>query len=426
MKNLFAITLMMISQFAFANFGGYIKQDSEGAGNLYLSSENSTIRLINESIDIELNQRVIFKARFTFLNDSENDETITLGFPQYSYWDVPYTDNGYKPGKYYPLKADFSINGEKSDFDETRFTSRLDTYSNVRLYSKNEMTNKLIKYAEGHEAETPPSMPILIWELKMLDFKAKDTIVIDISFTRPWFFKDESWSNKIETDGIKSFDYIFETGKTWKNKEIRDFSCRISFPEDAINNINFNRNDYRKISENEILIEKQNWIPNSNENLRIDWLSTYQISTHNYKMIYYKAYSWHNATDGSKMTAWCFKENDLNEIPVNIKKINHPVKKEFEMIQSESFEKPIYVTKIHFVNGFAKNDKTFYTNSRIKTVNLNINNKTQTIVLEDSADKQTYELIEQVDIGQGFSFSIIDHYDGTKYDDICISEISFE
>jgi len=33
MRNILIITLITISQFAFANFGGYIKQDSEGAGN---------------------------------------------------------------------------------------------------------------------------------------------------------------------------------------------------------------------------------------------------------------------------------------------------------------------------------------------------------------------------------------------------------
>lgn len=300
MRNILIITFITISQFAFANFGGYIKQDSEGVGNLYLSSKNSTIRLINEAIYIDLNQRVNFKAKFTFYNDSEIDQTITLGFPQYSYWDVPYGDIGYQPGKYYPLKADFAVNGENSEFDKTLFSTRLDSYEDVQLYTSNEMKVKLIEYAGMHEAETPPSMPILIWELKELNFKSNDTVVVEIGFVRPWFYKDESWSNKIETDGVKLFDYIFETGKTWKNGTIENFTCKITFPEDANKQINFNRNDFQKISNNQILIKKQDWKPSSSENLKIKWLSTYQISSFNYDILYYDTYNWHHATDGFK------------------------------------------------------------------------------------------------------------------------------
>jgi hypothetical protein len=426
MRNILIITLITISQFAFANFGGYIKQDSEGAGNLYLSSKNSTIRLINESIDIDLNQRVIFKAKYTFYNDSEADQKIILGFPQYSYWDVPYGDNGYQPGKYYPLKADFAINGENSEFDKTLFSTRLDSYDAVQLYTSTEMKIKLIDYAGMNEAETPPSMPILIWELKELDFKSNDTVVVEIGFVRPWFYKDEIWSDEIETNGVKSFDYIFETGKTWKNSTIENFTCKITFPEDANKQINFNRNDLQKISNNQILIEKKNWEPSSSENLKIEWLSTYQISSFNYDILYYDTYDWHHATDGSKMTAWCFKEQDLNKNSLLIKKINYTFKKEHGMIQTKKFDFPIYVTKISIINGFAKNSNTFYTNSRVKTIELTINKKTQVISLIDSAEKQTFDLIEKVDIGKGISFKIIDYYNGSKYNDICISEIGFE
>mgnify|MGYP006283834233 CR=1 FL=1 len=426
MRNILIITLITISQFAFANFGGYVKQNSEGAGNLYLSSKNSTIRLIEETIDIDLNQRVNFKAKFTFYNDSETDQTITLGFPQFSYWDVPHGDNGYQPGKYYPLKADFAVNGENSAFDKTLFSTRLDSYDGVQLYTSNEMKVKLIEYAGMHEAESPPSMPILIWELKELNFKSNDTVVVEIGFVRPWFYKDESWSNKIETDGVKYFDYIFETGKTWKNSTIENFTCKITFPEDAYKQIDFNRSDFQKISNNQILIEKQNWKPSSSENLNIEWFSTFQISSFNYDILYYDTYNWHHSTDGSKMTAWCFKEQDLNENPLFIKKINYPIIKEHEMIQTKKFDSPIYVTKISIINGFTKNSNTFSTNSRVKTIELTINNKNQVISLKDSADKQTFDLIEKADIGKGISFKIIDYYNGSKYDDICISEIDFK
>ena len=425
MKNILLLILILISHFAFANFGGYIKQDSEGAGNLYLSSKNSAIRLIKESIDIHLDQRVNFKARFTFYNDSETDQDITLGFPQFSYWDVPYGKNGYQPGEYYPLRADFIVNGENSEFDKTLFSTRLDSYDGVQLHTSDEMKAKLIQYASRHEAESPPSMPILIWELKELVFKSKDTITVEIRFVRPWFYKDESWSNKIETEGVKSFDYIFETGKTWKNSMIENFSCKITFPSDAAEQIDFNRKDFRKISNTQILIEKQNWKPNKTENLKIEWFSTYQISSFNYDMIYYSTYNWHHATDGSKKTAWCFKEKDLNDKPLLIKKINYPVQKG-RMIQARDFKSPVYVTKIQFLNGFAKNSKTFSTNSRIKTIELIINDKTQLISLKDTPTRQTFDLIEKVDIGKGISFKIIDYYNGSKYDDICISEIDFE
>ena len=174
------------------------------------------------------------------------------------------------------------------------------------------------------------------------------------------------------------------------------------------------------------MIEKQNWKPSSSENLKIEWFSTYQISSFNYNILYYDTYNWHNATDGSKMTAWCFKEQDLDDNPLFIKKINYPIIKEHEMIQTKKFDSPIYVTKISIINGFAKNSNTFSTNSRVKTIELTINNKTQVITLKDSAEKQTFNLIDKADIGKGISFKIIDYYNGSKYDDICISEIGFE
>jgi hypothetical protein len=96
------------------------------------------------------------------------------------------------------------------------------------------------------------------------------------------------------------------------------------------------------------------------------------------------------------------------------------------VIKSKEFDTPIYVTKISIINGFAKNSNTFSTNSRAKTIELIINNKIQVISLNDSADKQTFDLIEKADIGKGMSFNIIDYYNGSKYDDICISEIEFE
>ena len=432
MKHFLIVLLILISDIAYSNFGGYIKKPSEGAGSLYCYSENTSIRLIKEQLNIDLGQRVGFSGRFYFFNESNKETEITLAFPQLSYWDAPYDaklyqENINQPGNYYPLNAELFINSNAIKFDDTLFSKRIDTYEKVKLYSKGEFIDTMMNFRHKNY---PYDMPILIWNMKTIKFKPNDTIIIDIKFMRPWFYKDGVWTDGIETDGLREFDYIFETAKTWKNNQIDEFKLIVKFPNDALAYIDFNRKDYNKVGKNQIEITKKNWKPGSDENLKITWKSNYFIDSEHFKTPYYSDYSWRFATDGSIKTAWCFKEKDINDrnfiIPVNnYAKMKIPTGENGKLLY-KIYSDSKFVDTIEITDGYAKDNETFSANSRPKTIELICKNYTQMINLKDSPDMQIFKLLFKIDINKGLYFKIIDFYKGTKYDDICISEIEFK
>lgn len=96
-------------------------------------------------------------------------------------------------------------------------------------------------------------------------------------------------------------------------------------------------------------------------------------------------------------------------------------------------------TNVYIVNGYAKNEKTWKNNSRVKSFNLYYNNELIAIVnLKDKMSWQSFELPypiplrdERVSIDADYSttvtlrFMITDVYHGDKYDDTAISALIF-
>lgn len=138
------------------------------------------------------------------------------------------------------------------------------------------------------------------------------------------------------------------------------------------------------------------------------------------------SYSVKNLFDGNKASAWCTKFNKEDE--------NMSVSDEgFLKIY---FQKPVYIKSIKIWNGYQKTKELYNANHRVKDLYIEkvlaggrtypLDNKVQ---LKDSMDAQ------EISMSEGWTqsinlfrtkeliFDILDIYSGSKYDDLCISEM---
>jgi len=90
------------------------------------------------------------------------------------------------------------------------------------------------------------------------------------------------------------------------------------------------------------------------------------------------------------------------------------------------------ITKVKIANGFVLNSGTYYNNARAKKIRLDYNGKPYAILeLQDVIGIQTFDvgtLGSGPDAKQPFTlkFTILEAYNGAKYQDLCISEIWFD
>lgn len=96
------------------------------------------------------------------------------------------------------------------------------------------------------------------------------------------------------------------------------------------------------------------------------------------------------------------------------------------------FKAPAKVSYFYIKNGFG-DPKWYSANNRVKEllvestgrISDNFDKKSFTFTLKDSGDMQKIELPQKV-VCRGFKFTIKSVYRGSKFDDTCISEISFK
>lgn len=90
------------------------------------------------------------------------------------------------------------------------------------------------------------------------------------------------------------------------------------------------------------------------------------------------------------------------------------------------------ITQVKIANGFVLNSGTYYNNARAKKIRLDYNGKPYAILeLQDVIGIQTFDvgiLGENPELKKPYSlkFTILEAYNGTKYQDLCISEIWFD
>jgi len=421
------LLIVCLYNLSFANFGGYYRYSTEGGGAILNSSNNQMIELLKEDILIHLDQRVDFTATFQLKNTSNIIQELTLAFPQFSYWYVPFvSEKGYTPADYYPLNEALIINNKLTSFDEELFSDKFSNTDQIELKDKSSFSKLLIQFAETTEAESPPSMPFVIWKLKKVSFLPNEVKTVSISFTRPWFFEEEVWSFGHRSSGERNFEYIFETANTWKNSKIGNFNMTITFPEDAWENLNLNDKWFEITANNTVRVKKTNWTPSASDNLNIVWKSNFSLNVIDecWDVLYNADYSWRFGSDGSTETSWCFKPSDMNCEEIEISFINRN-------IQSKAKDERGTLKKFVVINGFAKTQALAAQNAKPKNIQLvytDIHGEKhfQNILLSNQTAKQSFNLIKESALSQNFYFSVLDYYPGTKYDDICIAEMWLE
>lgn len=99
----------------------------------------------------------------------------------------------------------------------------------------------------------------------------------------------------------------------------------------------------------------------------------------------------------------------------------------FANISGYNFTEGRDINSINIINGYAKNETIYYANNRVKKLEISFNDGTSFVTeLKDGIlEQQKIELPEPKKVSS-VKFTILDVYQGSKYDDTCISEIAFE
>lgn len=138
-------------------------------------------------------------------------------------------------------------------------------------------------------------------------------------------------------------------------------------------------------------------------------------------------YPSNNLSDKAYRTAYIFKEHQNIEILVRLKR-NEDVHKYHTNSNVDEVLKPsdtiLRPFKLSLVNGYVKSEKTFNENGRVKKLKVLLNNDFQGFVeLKDTPLIQQFEFDFTFSKNDTVSLKPISYYEGTTYDDICISEI---
>lgn len=102
------------------------------------------------------------------------------------------------------------------------------------------------------------------------------------------------------------------------------------------------------------------------------------------------------------------------------------------LIASPEYKTDIGFTELCIVNGYAATEKNWAENNRVKEFKMYFNDKyITTIVLEDTIKQQYIDISQfnlKVQNGETakFKFEINDVYEGTKYDDTCVTGLLIE
>jgi hypothetical protein len=432
------LSVLAINFSAHANFAGYVRETSDTAGNFLNVSKNNKISLEKERLIFTLGYKVDFKGTFWFKNLSQKKQEIILAFPQASFWDAKYDDGvkNYVPDKYYPLNADLKINGKKMKFESEKVSLRKtgEPYGPKDLLPDQVIKKEVIRYAGAHEAEEPPSLPIILWYLKKTVFMPGEIKKIEISFERPWFYQDNIWGEfAVESDGKRYFNYITETARTWAHGTIKDFEAQIIYPQDAKNYISFYPEGWESDQIGNLILKKKNWSPGPDDEIKFIWQSKYEIV----QDIAHQGdpscndYLWRYLFDGSAKTAWCANMNIPdpkrygvrlldNHRNLEIKKIKMTIGFAGNPISYKQYARP---KKILFYD--SEDETSWDGKSSLFKVQENIGWQ-KVIDLKDIWEPQVFDLGESVYPGSIVNFKILETYAGEKSQDVFISELDFE
>lgn len=410
-KYLVIVFLNLFNVLLFANGGiPYNSIDAEPAKitlandkELILDKEQLTIKFIDDF--------AIVKCKYEIINTSKNTKKINFAF------NIPITVGQYQDYKYCLLYYKIFENQKELDF-----------------ITKKEVIE-----------ETPFENIYEIWNQSSLTFSSEERKQLEIVYktrTNTWaricnakydsntfvynLFPATSFGNGIITEfelTIDKTELLIEEGKILKISGLNILNEeKTPIQTYKFNNFDLTKNPVLKIEYDINGYYIANYIQNPYEygvmrNVVAD--SELKEGT--------SVYSAKNLIDGSYSTPWVEGASDFGKnqkIKLNL--FGNPSK--FSAFNYET------VTHLYLLNGFRKNEKTYYENNRIKTLRLWVNGKDcGTLELKDrpfkvindfnfayEADLLNNERLNKV---KSIEIEILDVYKGTKYNDTCISEI---
>lgn len=123
------------------------------------------------------------------------------------------------------------------------------------------------------------------------------------------------------------------------------------------------------------------------------------------------SYGPHNVIDGDHRTAWVEGAQGQG------------IGEAFTIV----FDEPVLINRWSLRNGYAKSNKTYNRNSRVRELRLKFSNGKQThFTMEDTPDWQGISALSEYGPVSWITFEITDVYPGTHYEDTAITELSFD
>ncbi|SLN60405.1 hypothetical protein TRL7639_03335 [Falsiruegeria litorea R37] len=123
------------------------------------------------------------------------------------------------------------------------------------------------------------------------------------------------------------------------------------------------------------------------------------------------SYGPRNVTDGNHRTAWVEGAQGQG------------IGEAFTIV----FNEPVLINRWSLRNGYAKSNKTYTRNSRVRELRLKFSNGKQThFTMDDTPDWQGTSALSEYGPVSWITFEIMDVYPGTHYQDTAITELAFD
>ena len=167
---------------------------------------------------------------------------------------------------------------------------------------------------------------------------------------------------------------------------------------------------------------------------RTDKENKYKVDCSSIKDRYYGE----NVIDGDINTAWVeegFAMDEQDESDSSEKGIGEWIKIYIiaQVFNSDTdpsmpihYLQSMHLSGIKIINGYAKSEEIYKANNRVKTVEVILTDGSSYIfdLKDDTLDFQTLDFGKEVET-RDVTIKILDIYEGTKYNDTCISEVQF-
>ncbi len=211
----------------------------------------------------------------------------------------------------------------------------------------------------------------------------------------------------IMATGEESFSINENTKFEFVNEELDKKLVRISMRGESGSKSTFYYT-LKKVKEKWIIVDEAE--QDNVFKIENNWITITTSSILTGENILYRTYSGDKVWDKKPQTAWVEGEK------------GHGLGEWIEF----SFFKEQIINGIKIINGYAKNQKTYYNNNRLKKIKISFNDGT--LINAELADNQLKPQIIKLaksKIINRIRFLIVEIYPGAKDDDTCISEIDF-